>query len=183
MSIISNGVNKLNNIDEQKFLEFYDQHITRIYRYVYFRVGSEETAQDLSSEAFLKTWQYLKDGKEIGNLSAMIYQVCRNLIADYFRKNKSLPINLDDISEMNLNETEFTDNSFQAANINFELDQIKERIKLLRDEYQDLIVWHYVNDLQIKEIAQILDKSEGSIRTSLSRALKALKAGFEGENV
>jgi len=92
--------------NEQKFLEFYDQNITKIYRYIYFRVGSQEIAQDLSSEAFLKTWQYLKDGNFIGNLSAMIYQICRNLIADYFLKNPNLLIPIEDVQETHLSEAE-----------------------------------------------------------------------------
>lgn len=159
--------------DERKFLEFYDQNITKIYRYIYFRVGSEETAQDLSSEAFLKTWQYLNEGKDIGNLSAMIYQVCRNLIADYFRKNPKLPIPLDEISEIHLSEGQA--DLEEKTEKNLRVDQIMDCLRLIREEYQEVIIWYYVDDFNIDEIAQILGKSEGAVRTSLSRALRALK--------
>ena len=163
--------------NEQKFLEFYDQNITKIYRYIYFRVGSEEVAQDLASEAFLKAWQYLKDGNFIGNLSAMIYQICRNLISDYFRKNPNLPIPLDDVAESHLSETQT--GLEEKTEKNLKLDQIMGCLRLIREEYQEIIIWYYVDDFEVNEIAQILGKSEGAVRTSLSRALKALKEVLE----
>ena len=165
------------NENEQKFLDFYDKSATKIYRYVYFRVGSEEVAQDLASEAFLRTWRYLKEGKFIGNLSAMTYEVCRNLISDYFRINRKLPISLEEISELNLNISE--SGLVRETEIKADLDLIRRHIKLIKDDYQDLIIWRYIEGLNTAEIAQILDKSEGSIRTSLSRALAALKKAVE----
>ncbi len=163
--------------NEQKFLEFYDQNITKIYRYIYFRVGSQEIAQDLSSEAFLKTWQYLKNGNSIGNLSAMIYQICRNLIADYFRKNPNLPVPIENIPETNLGEEET--GLINKTDENLKLDQIMVCLKLIKEEYQEVIIWYYVEDFKVGEIAQILGKSEGAVRTSISRAIKALKGALE----
>jgi len=163
--------------NEQKFLEFYDQNITKIYRYIYFRVGSQEIAQDLSSEAFLKTWQYLKDGNFIGNLSAMIYQICRNLIADYFRKNPNLLIPIEDVQETHLSEAEI--GFVKKTDENLKLEQIMGCLKQIKEEYQEVIIWYYVDDFEVGEIAQILGKSEGAVRVSLSRAVKALKGALE----
>jgi len=164
--------------NERKFLEFYDRSITKIYRYVYFRVGSEQIAQDISSEAFLRAWQYLKDGKDIGNLSAMVYQICRNLIADYFRKNKSLLISLDE--SQNLPESE--SNLLQQAGDKIDVEVIKHHLRLLKVEYQEIIIWRYIDDFEIPEIAQITGKSEGATRTCLSRALGALKEILESQS-
>lgn len=163
----------MGKINEQKFLQLYDQYVTKIYRYIYFRVGSKQVAQDLSSETFLRTWQYLKEKGNIGNFSAMIYQVCRNLIADYFRKNPNFPITLDDVSEKEL--TDPGSDLTEQVGEKLEVAEIKEALKYLKVEYQEVIIWHYIDDFSIKEIAQITEKSEGSVRTSLSRAIKALK--------
>lgn len=163
--------------NEQKFLEFYDQNITKIYRYIYFRVGSQEIAQDLSSEAFLKAWQYLKGGNFIGNLSAMTYQICRNLIADYFRKNPNLPIPIEDVPEIHLSEAEI--GFVKKTDENLKMEQILGCLKQIKEEYQEVIIWYYMDDFEVGEIAQILGKSEGAVRTSLSRAIKALKGALE----
>lgn len=162
------------NKNEQKFLDFYDEYVTKIYRYVYFRVGSEQLAQDLASETFLKTWQYLKEGKPIENLSAMTYKVCRNVISDYFRNSGAFPIKLEDVSEKN-NIAEINEDFLEKAENSIELEKIKNQIKLLRLEYQEIIIWRYVDDFEIEEIAQILGKSEGAVRTLISRAVSALK--------
>src|SRR3989338_8523041 len=103
-----------NQINEEQFLELYDAHVGKIYRYIYFRVGSEEQAQDLTSEVFLKCWQYMnglrttdyglpsknQDNSEefsggsrwtvvrrrVKNPRAFFYRVARNLISDFYRQ-------------------------------------------------------------------------------------------------
>jgi len=170
---------------EQQFLEFYDKNVTKIYRYIYFRVGSREATQDLASEAFTKTWQYLKNGnRHIGNLSALIYQICRNLIADYFRYNADMPIPISDISDKTSDKIIGETESTIAAKVEdcFRLDQIRQCLRLIKPEYQELIIWYYIDDFEVSEIAQILGKSEGAVRTSLSRAIGALKRQIEAKN-
>jgi len=164
--------------NEQKYLEFYDKNVTKIYRYIYFRVGSQEAAQDLASEAFTKTWQYLKTGnRQIGNLSALIYQICRNLISDYFRYNSDKPISLEEVSDKISDKIigESASGNMEKAENCFQSDQIRQCLRLIRQEYQELIIWYYIDDFEITEIAQILGKTEGAVRTSLSRAIFSLR--------
>jgi len=52
-------------------------------------------------------------------------------------------------------------------------------LKQIKEEYQEVIIWYYVDDFEVGEIAQILGKSEGAVRVSLSRAVKALKGALE----
>jgi RNA polymerase sigma-70 factor (ECF subfamily) len=59
--------------------------------------------------------------------------------------------------------------------LNSDLEQVKAALVNLRDDYQNVIVWRYLDDLSIPEIAKILDKSETAARVLLHRALKALK--------
>ena len=95
-------------IDEKKFLEIYDENVGKIYRYIYFRLDSEELAQDLTSEVFLKSWQYFSNpasgSKKIffrqrhwENPRAFIYQVARNLIVDFYRQKDKNPLSLEEI--------------------------------------------------------------------------------------
>jgi RNA polymerase sigma-70 factor (ECF subfamily) len=168
-------------IDEKKFLALYDQYVTKIYRYIYFRVGSEQLAQDLASEGFLRTWQYLKEGKYIGNFSAMIYKVCRNLVADYFRKNSKLPISLDELKQENNQVDELASDIdiVSESDQNLEIEHIKACLCLIKEEYQEVIIWRYIEDFSVEEISQITERSEGSIRTLLSRAISALRLAVE----
>lgn len=58
------------NKDPESFTKVYDLYVERIYRFIFFKVANPEDAQDLTSEVFLKTWQYINDGKEVKNLNA-----------------------------------------------------------------------------------------------------------------
>jgi len=53
---------------------------------------------------------------------------------------------------------------------------------LENENYQNIIIWHYLNDLSIKEISKINNQSEGAVRVMLSRALKELKEIIENDN-
>jgi len=59
--------------------------------------------------------------------------------------------------------------------LNSDLEQVKAALTNLKEDYQNVIIWRYLDDLPIPEIAKILDKSEEAARVMLHRALKALK--------
>jgi len=57
-----------------------------------------------------------------------------------------------------------------------DFDNVRTALVSLKEEYQDIIIWYYLDDLSISEIAKMLDKSEGATRVMLYRALKTLRA-------
>ena len=169
-------LNKVGQISEQQFLEWYDAHVGKIYRYVYFRVGSEEQAQDLTSEVFLKSWQHIcqrAEAKQLKNPRAFFYQVARNLIADLYRQKDRLPISLEEIADRQIADR--TSGPGELASVALDMDSVKKALMRLNDDYREVIIWRYLDELEIKEIAEILDKREGAVRTLLSRALASLK--------
>ncbi|MBU1063148.1 sigma-70 region 4 domain-containing protein, partial [Patescibacteria group bacterium] len=66
-------------------------------------------------------------------------------------------------------------NLIKQSEIIFDLTVIETRLPELKDEYREIIVLHFINELSIKEIAKILEKSNGNIRVLIHRAVKALK--------
>lgn len=166
-------------IDEKKFLKLYDQYVDKIYRYIYFRVGSQELAQDLTSDVFLKSWQYLNRqesagrGETIKNPRAFFYQVARNLIADFYRQKNKLPISLEEIADKNIADKD--DSPIEKVLLGFEMDEVRDALSRLKDEYQEVIIWRYLDEMEIREIAEILEKPEGTVRVLLSRALASLR--------
>ncbi len=55
------------------FSKIYDQYINKIYRFVFLKVSSQEIAEDLTSETFLKTWESFKNGTRIENPQAFLF--------------------------------------------------------------------------------------------------------------
>jgi len=158
---------------KQDFSQIYDNCIGKIYRFIFLKVNSRDIAEDLCSETFLKGWQVFKENsQEIENPQAFLYQIARNLVIDYYReKDRTQTVPVDVIPL-----TDPADDLEKTAIANSELEMIKKALVGLKDDYQELVIWHYVDDYSIPEIAKMADKSEGAVRVMLHRALKSLKS-------
>lgn len=160
------------------FTKIYDENVEKIYRFIFLKVDSKETAQDLTSKTFLKTWEAFKE-KKIENPRAFLYQVARNVIKDYYReKEKASIISLEEIS---------LSDSFQEfqekVNLNSEIERMKKALKELDEDYQNVLIWYYLDEIPIKEIAKMLNKTEGNIRVLIHRALNALREKLNFQKV
>jgi len=151
-----------------KFSKIYDRYIDKIYRFIYFKVGSEEICQDLTSETFLRAWEVFKKEK-IDNMPAFLYKTARNLVVDYYRQKEKLqnsPLSFLSGSTENLEE---------KAILNSDLEKMREALLTLKEDDQNLLIWYYLEGIPVKEIAKMLEKTENNVRVSIHRALKALK--------
>lgn len=157
------------------FSKIYDQYIDKIYRFIFLKVSSQEIAQDLTSETFLRGWESFKSGNKIENPQAFLYQIARNLVTDHYREKGKTRI----VSADYVKITDPRTNLEEKAILNSDLDTVRLALTNLKEDYQNVIVWHYLDDLSISEVAKMLDKSEPAVRVQLHRALKALKNEFK----
>ncbi len=169
---------KARNKDPEAYSKIYDLYVDKIYRFVFFKVNSKEDAQDLTSEVFLKTWQYIISGKDIENLNAYLYKVARNLVIDHYRKavQKELPLD----SMVHGGENLLLDIPGQKQGITdlenkMQMEQVQLKLQGLKDDYREIIILRYVDGLSIAEIAEIVEKKKGAVRVILYRAMNALR--------
>ena len=157
--------------DKEAFGSLYEQYLDEVYRYVYFRVGSECEAEDITADAFLKTWEYLprlsQQGSTIRNFRSWLYGVAKNLVTDYYRKEK--PIALPD------NAHDGEDPVRRTAEEKRELRQLAEAIMQLSPDYRQVIVLRFVNELSHRECAAVMGRTIGQTRVLQYRALKKLR--------
>ena len=171
-------------MDKQEFSEFYDKYIDKVFRFVYLRVDSPETAQDLTSLVFLKFWQNqapaviknkkIKQPPVISNPKAFLFQIARNQIIDFYRQKSKRHLSLENMGELadfQINQPTFS----QKIELTLEMERIKKALQNIKPIYADIIIWRYVEDLSYQEIAQILNKKEGNVRVMLYRALESLR--------
>ena len=155
------------------FSEIYDQYVKKIYRFIYLKVSSVETAEDLSSEVFLRLYKHIQDSKPvIENPQAFLYQIARNVIADHYRGQK---VQLVSIEKTFIEIEDIGDPTQEQAETSIEMDRIKQALTQINDDYQDLIIWRYIDELTVPEIAQITGKTEENVRVGVHRALLALR--------
>lgn len=165
--------------DKEAFGELYDFYAPKIYRFVRLKVDSQETAQDLTSEAFMKIWQHLYEQRKIKErFQSLLYKIARNLVIDFYRAKSVREILIEDGLEefSNLEEEE---TSHELVIHKEEIIEIRKAIAQIHPNYQDVVVWHYLEELSISEIADILDKNEGTVRVLLHRAVRALRGVIE----
>ena len=160
------------NSSESKFSRIYDRYVDKIYRFVFIKVNSQEVAEDLSSKVFLRTWDiFRQDESKIQNPRAFLYQVARNLVIDHYRdKGRTQFVSVD-----NLDLPDPRASIHERAIITADLIKVKQAMANLSDDYQNVIIWHYLDDLPIKEVSSMLNRSEDATRVLLSRALSSLR--------
>lgn len=153
------------------FSKIYDKYIDKIYRFVFLKVSSKDIAQDLTSETFLRAWESFQNGNNIENPQAFLYRIARNLVTDHYREKGRTQI----VSAEYVSIIDPKSNLEERAMLNSDLDTVKSALVSLKEDYQNVIIWHYLDDLPIQEVANMLDRSEDATRVLLHRALNALR--------
>lgn len=160
--------------DTDAFSQVYDFYAPKIFRFVFLKIGNRENAEDLTSETFMRFWIYIQKEKITkDSAESIIYRISRNLIIDFYRKKEVATTEIDEIIANKI----FDENQdFIEKMINKEeIREMMEAIKELKDEYQEVIILKFVEELEIEEIAEITGKSKGSVRVISHRALKSLE--------
>jgi len=157
------------------FSKIYDRYIDKIYRFIFLKVNSQEIAQDLTSETFLRGWESFKNGNKIENPQAFLYKIARNLVIDYYREKGRTQV----VSAEYVPITDPRPGMEERAMLNSDLEVVRRALANLAENYQNVIIWYYLDDLPIPEIAVMLNKTEEATRVLLSRALKALRSSIE----
>lgn len=156
--------------DPEAFGQLYDVYVKQIYRFVYFKVSSREEAEDVTADVFLKTWNYLRENKEVKSFSGLLYRVARTAIIDVYRSRAKEPQLMND-------EMDVTDGGawYKKLEIKIENEKLIQALKKLKQEYQEIIILRFVDELELDEIAEIMGKGSVAVRVTLHRALKKLK--------
>jgi len=165
--------------DKEAFAKAYDLYVDQIYRFIYFKINDKEEAHDLTSQVFLKAWEHIqqKGEIEVKTVKALLYRISRNCVIDYYRKNnKRINISIEsDDENVGIDIVDESQNILKNLEIKLDIEEVKKKILELKDEYREVIILHFIDELSTKEIAEILDKTAGNIRVLIHRALKALK--------
>lgn len=167
------------NSPQEQFSRIYDQYIEKIYRFVYLKVSSQEVAEDLTSKVFLSGWESYQKDQNIKNPGALLYKIARNKVIDYYRsKDKTSVVPEESLAELADKKPSFYDNIVLSS----DMKVVKDAIADLKKDYQDVIIWHYLEDMSADEIAQIMERPAGTVRVMIHRALAMLKEGLEGKS-
>ena len=152
--------------------ELYEAYVDNIYRYLYYRVDSHETAQDITSEVFTRFVEGLKSYQDRNiPLLAWLYQITRARLVDYYRRNGRTGES-PDIETLDLRVDDNLDGSLMS---DYTQTKVREAIRKLTLEQQQVIHMRFIEGYSLQKTADILGKSVIAVKVMQHRALQSLK--------
>jgi RNA polymerase sigma-70 factor (ECF subfamily) len=160
----------------EKVTALYEHYHAGIFRYLYYRVGDRQTAEDLTSEVFLRMVRNLSGYSIKGSAApfqAWLFQIARNLITDHYRRSSIHP-------QVELAEHMAGTDPEPDAGIEHRLanEHLYQGLAGLNEDQRDVVVLRFMVGLPITEVARTLHKSEDSVKGLQRRGLSALRGSL-----
>ena len=162
--------------DREAFAKLYDLYVDKIYKYIYYKSGRTDEAEDLTAQVFLKAWEAIPNYRWEGYpFSTWLYRIAHNQIIDYYRTHReTLPLDT-------ARARESTTDPLEAAEHSFTSSQIRAALKHLTQDQQRVVILRFLEGYSTGEVAAIMDKDPDAIRALQHRALRALQPWMSDE--
>ena len=158
---------------KEAFGVLYERYVEKIYKYIYYRTGNHQDAEDLAAGVFFRAMGHIADYTDRGvPFQAWLYRIAHNLVANWHRdrgRRKIIPL------EEFVNSGLSFDAPDSATEDKEERAQLMGAIERLPDERQQLLYLKFVSGLSNAEVGEILDRTEGAIKSLYHRTLIALR--------
>ncbi len=173
-------------VAKNQFIALYNAEADAVFRYCFVRTSNREVALDLTQDTFIRFWDSLSRDESrhsaIKNERAFLFTIARNLIIDWYRKKKTVSLEmLTEGSDESSAGMQFSESSKEEIERLGEGRHLIEKIKEIDPIYQHAVYLRFVEDLKPKEIADILGETANVISVHINRGLKQLRyiAGYE----
>lgn len=153
---------------KRRFAKMYDQYADDIYRYLYVHVRDTDIAEDLMSDTFVKAWKAI-DAFDFSQPRPWLYKIAQNLLTDYWRKKKSLP--LDEDVEVPSEDESIED----QVDRQLTQEQVQAVLHKLPEQMRSVVTMRFMLGYSARQTAESLEISEENVRVIQYRALKKLK--------
>lgn len=158
----------------EKFEQDYELYADAIFRFLYFRVRNRERALELTQDVFTRFWQYLSSGKPVEYPRAFLYRSARNAFINDIRTDKSTT-SLDYMLETGL---ELAEQGPDLPTLTSQKEAI-DKLKVLDSRYREVLLMRFVEEMAVKEIAEVLGEKENTISVWIKRGLDKFKKSYE----
>jgi RNA polymerase sigma-70 factor, ECF subfamily len=158
--------------ETEAFGHLYNDYSDTVYRYIYYRVGSKATAEDLTSETFLRalrrigtfTWQ----GRDFG---AWLVTIARNLVADHFKSSRfRLEVTIGEMLDAGKVERSPEDSMLESLSN----EALLQAVRKLNPQQQECVTLSFLQGLSVAETARIMGRNEDAIKALQQRAVRTL---------
>jgi RNA polymerase sigma-70 factor (ECF subfamily) len=155
--------------DHAAFTQIYERYAPAIYRYIYFRIGEAELAEDLQAEVFLRMLEGIHRYEDRGwPISAWLYRIAHDRTIDTIRRRRNrqqLP--LESWGGM-------CDGPEGSVSAQLDYEELKRTLNDLTEDQRLVIQMRFMGDMSIQEVANKLGRTEGSVKALQHRGLQSL---------
>jgi RNA polymerase sigma-70 factor (ECF subfamily) len=166
---------ELSKSDKDAFGEIYERYLDKIYKYVYYRVGNQHDAEDLTSRVFFRALAHVETYEDRGvPFQAWLYRIAHNLVANHHRdrgRRKIIP--LEDYITTSVFGS--IDGPERAAEDAEDRERLLGAIRRLPEDRQQLLILKFVDRLSNAEIGEVMGRTEGAVKSLYHRTLTTLR--------
>jgi RNA polymerase sigma-70 factor (ECF subfamily) len=159
--------------DPEAFGLLYERYVGCIYNYTYYRTGNHQDAEDLTARTFYRALRRISHYVDRGApFSAYLYRIAHNVVANWYRDNSRRQIiSLDELVTWVFRREEPASLAEEHEN----QDLLLQAVRQLPPERQQLLILKFVEQMRNAEIAEVMGRTEGAIKSLYHRTLEALR--------
>jgi len=161
----------LQKLDSQVIAAIYDRYFPEIYRYVYYRLGSESLAEDIASDVFVRLLEAVKKKRgPQNNIKGWLFSTASNVIADHLRRTYRRPTEAlsESIPDLATSLTDEIDRRQQT-------DSVRQAYAQLTPDQQNVLALRFGDGYSLEETANVMRKKVNAVKALQFRALAALQ--------
>jgi RNA polymerase sigma-70 factor, ECF subfamily len=166
---------------DRDFSELYKAHLRDVYSYAYYRIGNHHDAEDLTEQTFLQAYRHFERAQRESNgrpLRPWLIRIAHNLAANYYRDRSRKP-------QTHLDDATILSAPLDTERVVEEREEVKEvlaGVTKLPDDRREALIMRFALDMDNREIARALGRSEGATKVLIHRAIKQLEQDLNDED-
>jgi RNA polymerase sigma-70 factor (ECF subfamily) len=165
---------------DREFTELYRTHLRDVYSYAYYRIGNHHDAEDLTEQTFLQAYRHFERAQRESEgrpLRPWLIRIAHNLAANYYRDRSRRP-------QTNLEDAAVVTAPHGTEELVEERQEVKDvlaGVANLPDDRREALIMRFALDMDNREIARALGRSEGATKVLIHRAIKQLEQDLKEE--
>jgi RNA polymerase sigma-70 factor (ECF subfamily) len=152
------------------FATLYRRHLHRVYSYLISRVGNIQDAQDLTAQTFLAALKGIGTYEPRDMFGAWLLGIAKRKTSDHFRSSKPLVL-IDDVEMTVMPEQSVDDQIIERL----EIETVVCLLEKINPDRAEALRLHYFGVLKLRQVAELMGKSEGAVKMLVARALDDIR--------
>lgn len=169
-------LHRAKKLDQDALAQIHNRFYDAIYRYMSYRVGDLQTAEDLTSEVFIRFLHAIQQKNAPQNsIRGWLFGAANNILKEHYRRKKRSPL-----TDLPDNAEDDESSPAEAAEAKERKRNLQQAITQLTPEQQEVLALRFGYEMPIRDVAETMNKSEGSVKMLQVRAIAALTRTMTG---